>query len=321
MPRAVSQYKQRIDAFVRKYLQDKQPAFRAVNLWGSDVITRLDRFVARGKTIRGSLVLLSHDMFGGANTNGALRAAGALELIHAGLLIHDDIMDQDQLRRGQDAMHVQYERATFPRAAVNGEGQRNHVKETLSNEKRKRCGEAMAMCVGDVTFFMAMELLSSNPQIHQLIASELSSVCLAQMQDVSSCCSAVIPSSSDVMTLYRYKTARYSFSLPLTIGAILAQALSKDIHILDELGESFGILFQIRDDQLNASGKSEETGKPVGSDAREGKKTFARIEKNISRHITRLTLKSESLIDSLSADESYKKNLRDLLHFINTRNV
>ena len=71
----------------------------------------------------------------------------------------------------------------------------------------------------------------------------------------------------------RYKTGRYSFSLPLLAGAMLADAPAELRGKLETFGESIGLLFQIRDDELGLFGDERELGKPVGSDVREGKKT------------------------------------------------
>jgi geranylgeranyl diphosphate synthase type I len=76
------------------------------------------------------------------------------------------------------------------------------------------------------------------------------------------------------MTLYAHKTGRYSFSLPLVAGALLAGKTLDQCKSLEALGEHMGVAFQIRDDELGIFGSQEELGKPIGSDIREGKKTL-----------------------------------------------
>jgi geranylgeranyl pyrophosphate synthase len=296
MPKKFTDYKKTIDLFLRQYLQEKHDSFTAINSWGPDVINRLKDFVASGKTIRGCLVLFSCDMFEGKHKDDAIKAACALELIHSGLLIHDDIMDQDRLRRGNDAMYVQYER--------------------LGDQ---RFGESMAICVGDLTFFLGLELVSQHKDVHELITRELSSVCFAQMQDVSFAHSKITPKKEDVLAMYRYKTARYTFSLPMMIGAMFADADKKSIQQLSVLGEHMGLLFQIQDDVLNVSGTTSQTGKPVGSDLREDKKTYASINTDVQSEVNNLYKKNETLIHSLPINETYKAELLHLLNFIRTR--
>jgi geranylgeranyl diphosphate synthase, type I len=109
MPPIFLQYKKEIDRFLVHYLSLKEKEFSHTNQWGSDVIRRLREFVIQGKSIRGSLVLFSSRIYGKHQTKELIRIAAASELIHSGFLIHDDIMDQDRMRRGKSAIHVQYE--------------------------------------------------------------------------------------------------------------------------------------------------------------------------------------------------------------------
>jgi geranylgeranyl diphosphate synthase type I len=87
-----------------------------------------------------------------------------------------------------------------------------------------------------------------------------------------------MPRHDDVLALYRYKTARYTFSLPLAAGAILAGAGQPAVRRLVTLGTYLGVIFQIRDDDIGIFGSRRLTGKPVGSDIREGKKTLLYLE-------------------------------------------
>jgi geranylgeranyl diphosphate synthase type I len=104
------------------------------------------------------------------------------------------------------------------------------------------------------------------------MARELSMVCLAQMEDSKSGEAHDLPSLDRVLSLYRYKTGRYTMVLPLQAGALAAGRPDVLPH-LETIGENLGILFQIQDDRLGLFGDERELGKPVGSDIREGKKT------------------------------------------------
>jgi len=96
----------------------------------------------------------------------------------------------------------------------------------------------------------------------------------AQMDDVAWGSSINLPEKKQILELYKHKTGRYTFSLPLAAGAILAGQENNTIQELMELGENLGILFQIRDDELGLVGDEKKLGKPVGSDIKEGKKTL-----------------------------------------------
>lgn len=227
-------YKKEVDAFLAAFLASKQKDFAQVNAWGPDAIEKIRGIVSEGKTIRGSLVLLTHDLLGGQHKEEAIKVAAAYELIQTALLIHDDIMDHDAIRRGKPALHIQYK------------------------------NEGLALCVGDILFFLAEELLDQTP-VQKISAQVFQEVCVAQMQDVSFGLGSNVPTKDEILTLYKYKTARYTFSLPMMAGAILAGANRNMIKVFEDLGESMGILFQIQNDVLGANG-----------DSRENKKTLAR---------------------------------------------
>ena len=197
------------------------------------------------------------------------RAAAALEIIHSSLLIHDDIMDNDRLRRGARTVFAQYEQVGRDRRAADP----------------GRFGLSMGICAGDVGYFVAWDILSRLPldpavraALLALVSRELAYVGLAQMQDIAFGAFARTPARDEVIALYLHKTARYTFSLPLMAGALLAGAGAAERRRLGELGERLGVIFQVRDDDLGVFGTEAETGKPVGSDIREGKKTLLYIE-------------------------------------------
>jgi geranylgeranyl diphosphate synthase type I len=259
----LQQYKKEVDAFLATFLSSKQKEFAKVNSWGPDVIEKIRAIVSEGKTIRGSLVLLIHDMLKGKVKDEALRVAAAYELIQTGLIIHDDIMDHDILRRGKPTLHIQYK------------------------------NEALAMCVGDILFFLAHELLAGT-SVQTVSDKIFEEVGIAQMQDVA----RTAKSRKEILSLYKYKTARYTFSLPMMAGAILARADKKTIRLFEHLGQSLGILFQIQDDRL---------------DNEENPFTARDIEANKKA--------AEESIARLSISENDKKILQNLLHFVITRNT
>lgn len=227
-----------------------------LNQWGTYAIPLLFNFAKTGKLIRGTILLETYSLFSGQK-NYPLSLACALELIHSGLLIHDDIMDQDFLRRGEK---------TIP-ALLQDEVSNLHT------------ANSIAICAGDIAFFIAQELSCEyGTQVNQFLASEIVKVGLGQMQDV-------YPkggiSKESIISTYRFKTGRYTFSLPLSLGAILAGIDDKITQKLDEIGEIMGIMYQIEDDYLGIFGI--DIGKEIGSDIRENKHTLYKFflgEKN-----------------------------------------
>lgn len=247
---------------------------------GSDSLERIVEFAMRGKMIRGCLVFLGAEAAPEeappeADVAGVAQCAAAMELFQAGLLAHDDIMDRDETRRGAPTIHARY--AAEARAA--GSGDPLHA------------GEALGICLGDLCYFEAYALLvrglgpagfipaaagaSRCGEALSLLSSGLAEVAVAQMSDVSWSSGKAEPSEEAILEMYIGKTAHYSFSLPLSLGALCAGDLSI-VEPLYRLGENLGILFQLRDDELGLFGDEASMGKNVGSDLREGKKTLFR---------------------------------------------
>lgn len=248
------------------FLDEKCVSLSRTNPWAKDSINRLRLFATGGKSVRGNLLIHIAHSYGAPVTEDLFSCAAAVELFHSGFLIHDDIMDNDRLRRGQDTLFVQYEKEASSTIA-----------------KISQFGQSMAICIADASFFLANELLSQlkdtefTPRLLGKMSQEFTRVCLAQMQDVSFGLSTRVPEEEEILSMYRCKTARYTFSLPFTIGAIIAHVTEPEQSILEHLGEELGILFQIHDDMLNLFGDTKQTGKPVGSDLREQKKTLAYV--------------------------------------------
>jgi geranylgeranyl diphosphate synthase, type I len=245
-------------------------------------LERILEFCGRGKMIRGCLVFLgaeaaqnltpaTAEAAGGAGDADISLVAASMELFQAGLLAHDDIMDRDETRRGAPTVHARY--AAELRALGAAGNEALHV------------GEALGICVGDICYFEGFAALSralkESPrcrEIHALCASGLSEVAVAQMTDVAWGAGEAEVPEEEILAMYRGKTAHYSFSLPLAVGALAAQGADGPdlVKAFWDLGERLGILFQIRDDELGLFGASQATGKGQGSDLREGKKTLFR---------------------------------------------
>ncbi|WP_052078287.1 polyprenyl synthetase family protein [Spirochaeta lutea] len=235
---------------------------------------RILRFTTSGKMLRGGLVFLLEDLYrhaphiASSSEQETVKVAAAMELIQSFLLIHDDIMDRDQVRRGEPSMYMQYASDI------------SQLTPHITSGETQRIGEALGICAGDVTNFFAFEILSElaiehdkKQRIFSHTTRELSRVGFAQMQDVRWSVLPTFPSPAQIITMYINKTGRYTFSLPMIVGAILGNCPDNDIEVISEIGDILGILFQMRDDELGLYGEPTITGKSSGSDIREGKKT------------------------------------------------
>lgn len=251
-----------------EYLDGPGIRMLALPPWGPDLHARLRDYSLRGKMVRGALVPFAYRLFNpdGTVPEACAEAGVAMELLQSFLLIHDDIMDQDDQRRGDTAMHAQY------RTVLEGAPGADQF------------GVSMGICAGDVAAFLAVERLATlsvapplRAELTALVAREIVTVGLAQMQDVHHGYTSAVTSEA-ILNVYTYKTGRYTFSLPFVTGARLAAADPEQVEFLSRIGEHLGRIFQIRDDQLGIFGSYEETGKPPGSDIRENKKTLFREE-------------------------------------------
>ncbi len=264
----LSSHRDPIVRALREIDLDLGPQLAEVNRWGDDLRARMLEFAGRGKLIRGALVAASAAAFGRPADRAVYTVAAAIELVQSFLLIHDDIMDEDALRRGAPALFEQY---------------RRHAVEHGFRDER-RFGESMAICAADVAILVVFAAIGSidveesvRVRLMSLLAREIAKVGVAQMADVANGHSPTPATEEEILAVYRFKTGRYTFSLPLMLGAILAGASSSTVDALCRWGELQGVVFQIRDDQLGIVGESDEIGKPAGSDIAADKQTLHRL--------------------------------------------
>jgi len=263
----LSQTKQALDLELKSQIDSYQSSLPRVGKTTNDAFKRLSKFVISGKGIRGSFVVLIAELLGG-DRQVALPVGAALELVHSALLVQDDIMDQDALRRGKPTIWAQYEK----------EGK----KQGMANPRLY--GYSQAISLADFSYFLAMRILSDSLEgikYQTKLMSKFSEIVMmvgfGQMDDVYFGSHPVAePSVANTDFIYEFKTARYTFSLPFALGAIVAQQELNTISSLESLGKEIGMLFQIRDDELSLISTEAEIGKSSGGDIRENKKTLIR---------------------------------------------
>jgi len=261
---------------IREVILNNRQLLESAPLHRDWLIEEMIDFATSGKMLRGTLSMLGAHVFDfpvDAHIQRAISAAASLELLQAGLLVHDDIMDHDEKRRGKPTFHL---RISHRIRSVEPKENLKHLIEAA---------EAQGICVGDLYFFIAWQEIAALPaEISTLIAREHAKVTLAQMQDVAMGYRKTYPSMLEVIDMYRRKTARYTVALPLCVGACLASQDSAEFHelqrinsplmeALEAFGEALGIVFQLQDDRLGLFGDENSIGKSIGSDIREGKKT------------------------------------------------
>ena len=249
-PACLAEYAAAAEPRLRDFLESKRAVFERLPVGLGDAFSLLRDYLLRGgKRLRGALVLLGHRA-GGGGGEAVLDASIGVELLHAYLLIHDDFMDRDELRRGGPTLH----------RSLGGD----HL------------GGSLALLLGSLCQAWAYELVlrhrDGGRAAAEAMSRTLEEVTLGQMADLRAPGAPL--GEKEVLELQRLKTGSYTFDLPLRIGASLAQAPAPVLDALSEYALPLGQAFQIADDLLGTFGASEVTGKPNASDLREGKRTL-----------------------------------------------
>lgn len=231
-----------IDQEIKKILKNWRKEVGGIN---KDLLPLVDEFIkgcAGGKRIRGLLVVLGYRIAGSKSDSSPAKPdqndrtgvksdiykiAAAYEIMHTAILVHDDVMDQSKLRRGEPSLY----------SALGG----------------GRSGESQAICLGDVGFFLATKIIGETdfPDKNKIEALNFFSQIMidtgvGQILDVL---------QIDPLTTTELKTARYTISGPLILGAILAGSNQSLIRWLKVFGENLGIAYQIQDDILDSEVK------------------------------------------------------------------
>jgi geranylgeranyl diphosphate synthase type I len=198
--------------------------------------------------------------------------AASLEMFQGAALVHDDLLDQSDLRRGQPAVHKRFETLH---------------KNSMWAGSPERFGVAGSVLVGDLMLGWSSEIFGSA--LLNAPSNEVSAACrdefsrmrvevmAGQYLDVVEENAAITRPVEDAVgranNVILYKSAKYSIEAPLLIGAAFAGATPDQLRQLSEFGVPLGMAFQLRDDVLGVFGDSAVTGKPAGDDLREGKRT------------------------------------------------
>ncbi|QYH36298.1 polyprenyl synthetase family protein [Salinibacterium sp. M195] len=237
---------------------------------------------------------------------GVLMSASALELFHAAALVHDDIMDQSDTRRGAPAAHRRFEQM--------------HLDGDWAGSARAY-GESSALLLGDLLLGWSDELLGRGlallPRPSALAArrefmtmrTEVMAGQFLDIHDESAWASYPEPDALErAQRVLIYKSAKYSVEAPLALGASLGAGTDEQIGALRAFGLPLGIAFQLRDDILGVFGDPKLTGKPAGDDLREGKRTAI-----IAIARQKLSASANSILDELLGDPDLTAEQVDMI--------
>lgn len=207
---------------------------------------------AGGKRFRPALVLAVGDAFG-ARAEDLMRTACALEMIHTYSLIHDDLpsMDDDDLRRGRLACHLQFNEAT---AILAGDALQTLAFQTIAEDERLDSATRVRIII---------ELARSAGTPGGMVAGQAFDLD-AESSDVK---------AADLENIHRHKTGALISAAALT-GAIISGVNAEQLDAMARYGAHLGLLFQITDDLLDVTASAEALGKTPGKDARSRKATY-----------------------------------------------
>ncbi|MEM0224465.1 MAG: polyprenyl synthetase family protein [Desulfurococcaceae archaeon] len=276
-----------------------------------DLVTASKDYTLRGgKRLRAVLALIGYwsKEWGGGDVNAITDVMAAIELLQSYLLIHDDVMDKDELRRGGPTVHVMFQRKCIENNWRNCE----------------HYGVSQAIVAGDMVEASAIGLLASGrlkPEVIRELVSAYSKglrkVAYGQYLDVMySQLSIREVSEEDIMLIYKFKTSSYTVELPLHLGSIASSRHNN--RLLSELSSyamPAGIAFQIRDDIIGLYGDPGITGKPAGSDVKSKKKTLLIAKAyELAKHEDKKTL--ELVYDNLSEAEITNEHVEEVRRIV-----
>ncbi|GII53865.1 geranylgeranyl pyrophosphate synthase [Planotetraspora thailandica] len=277
-----------VDRSLRMFVDRQRPLFANPEL--APLLTTAEDFLTGGKRLRPAFCYWGWRAAGGSDDPALFYAAASLELLQASALIHDDVMDASDVRRGMPSVHRRFEQMH---------------KEAGWHGSAAQFGEGTAVLLGNLLLIWAGEMwrgsglppeaLAAARPVHEHMLTEL--MC-GQYLDLRE--QAEAQSTLDgALRVALYKSGKYSVEQPLRLGLLLAARAEREwIDTLClQYGQQVGIAFQLRDDILGVFGDPAETGKPAGDDLREGKRTIL-----IARALAKASPAQEQTVRGLLGD-------------------
>lgn len=226
----------------------------------------LEEFTMRGgKRIRPAFMYFSYLACGGNDKAEIMKAARSVELLQTFLLMHDDLVDRSDLRRGKPTTHRMFEKE-FEKLGLSG--------------NKEHFGQSTAMICGDIAHMLAYNsLMETNfpferrEMARKLFDRIMFDTAYGWYREMLNTMKDNVM-EGEVLRAMEYVSARYTIAGPVGLGAVLAGENEKNLKILTKYGLKLGVAFQIQDDILGMFGDEKEVGKPVNSDLMEGKKTL-----------------------------------------------
>jgi len=254
-----------VNSCLRSFLESRSAAISVISPDVQPLTEHVRALTEGGKRLRAAFAYVGYLGAGGRAGESIAHAAAALELLQACALIHDDIMDASDLRRGAPSAHRRFE-AVHQAAGWSGDA--------------AAFGVGAAILAGDLCLSWADEMLMTSgfDDAHLTGAKHIYDVMRAELM-AGQYLDLVEQARADgnierARIVLRFKSAKYTIERPLHLGGALAGASSELMASYSHYGLALGEAFQLRDDVLGVFGTPEQTGKPSGDDLRTGKQTL-----------------------------------------------
>lgn len=264
-------FRDSVSARILSFLDDEKRVIDAIGAELSPVLDAARDYTAGGKRLRPAFCYWGHAAAADQpiEPTGLLQAAASLEFLHVSALVHDDLMDHSDTRRGLPSVHRRFEAA---HGIAHGDG------------PAEQFGCDIAILLGDLLLMWSSQMFTSAPVKADRLAAATplldamrTEVTCGQVLDVTSQSGMAGSDSESALDLVgrvvEYKCASYTVVRPCQIGVALAGGSDRLQQTMADFGSPIGRAFQYRDDLLGVFGDAELTGKPAGDDLREGKRT------------------------------------------------
>ncbi|MER5865190.1 polyprenyl synthetase family protein [Kitasatospora sp. NPDC002040] len=253
-------FRARVDRVLHEHAREETAQLVAVSEQLKPVADQLTTAVAEGKRLRAAFCYWGWRAAGQPDSDAVVRAAAAMELVHAAAVVHDDLIDESATRRGAPTAHIAL------RTAIGEPG------------RREAGGRALALMVGDLLLSWAGQLFTSCglPGAYLARARPLWAVLAREL--VAGECLEILGTGAAAraersLEIIRFKTAKYTVEHPLQIGGALGGAPARTLAAFSAYGLPLGEAFQLRDDLLGVFGDPAVTGKSDLDDLRGHKPT------------------------------------------------
>ncbi|WP_412076296.1 polyprenyl synthetase family protein [Streptomyces xanthophaeus] len=292
--------KERIDQVLSEFVSQEAEALADIDASLGPVAEQLHAATRHGKRLRAAFCYWGWRGAGQPDSEALVRAAGAIELVHAAAVVHDDLIDHSRTRHGRPTGHIA-------------------LREVLTQHPRPKAGaRALAMLAGDLLMSMAGQLFTASglPGAFLNRARPLWAVLAREL--VAGECLEVLrtgaePDPDASVKVIRYKTAKYTVEHPLQIGGLLAGAPPRLLQAYSHYGVPLGEAFQLRDDLLGVFGDPAQTGKDPADDLA-GNRPTALMAHALTSATNAERLELHHLLGQRNLSEQQVDRVREIAH-------